>query len=45
LELVVQVEPQVLEVLALARFTEWLWLAVAQAAEMVSERVLLEQPH
>jgi hypothetical protein len=45
LELAVQVEAQVLGVWVLARFTEWLWLAVVQAVEMVSERVLLEQSH
>jgi hypothetical protein len=45
LELAVQVEVQVLAVWALAQFTEWSWLAVVQAVEMVSERVLLEQPH
>jgi hypothetical protein len=35
LELAVQVETQVLGVWALAQFTEWLWLAVAQVVETV----------
>jgi hypothetical protein len=44
-ELVERVVYQVLEVMALAQFTEWLWLAVVQAVEMVSVLVLLGQSH
>jgi hypothetical protein len=39
-------ELQVLEAVALALFTEWLWLVVVQAAELaVSEQVRLGQQH